>query len=51
MIQDKSPVTDKPAPRRIKAVGKHLAKGDPGGYWENRGYHHRGDPWKQERYE
>jgi len=23
---------------------------DPGGYWENRGYHHRGDPWKQQRF-
>lgn len=23
---------------------------DPGGYWENRGYHPRGDPWKEERY-
>lgn len=27
-----------------------FTKGDPGGYWENRGYHHRGDPWKEERY-
>ena len=23
---------------------------DEPGYWEQRGYHHRGDPWKQERY-
>ena len=21
------------------------------GYWENRGYHHSGDPWKEERYD
>lgn len=28
-----------------------FTEGYPGGYWENRGYHHRGDPWKQERYE
>lgn len=28
-----------------------FTQGDPGGYWENRGYHHRGDPWKEERYE
>lgn len=27
-----------------------FTRGDPGGYWENRGYHHRGDPWKEERY-
>lgn len=27
-----------------------FTQGDPGGYWENRGYHHRGDPWKEERY-
>ena len=27
-----------------------FTEGDPGGYWENRGYHHRGDPWKEERY-
>ncbi|OGS66553.1 MAG: hypothetical protein A3J79_03510 [Elusimicrobia bacterium RIFOXYB2_FULL_62_6] len=23
---------------------------DVKGYWEQRGYHHRGDPWKEERY-
>ena len=23
---------------------------DPPGYWEVRGYHKRGDPWKEERY-
>ena len=28
-----------------------FTEGDPGGYWENRGYHHRGDPWKNERYQ
>ncbi len=27
-----------------------FVRGDPGGYWENRGYHHRGDPWKEQRY-
>jgi len=27
-----------------------FTEGDPGGYWENRGYHRRGDPWKEERY-
>lgn len=27
-----------------------LIDGDAPGYWESRGYHRRGDPWRQERY-
>ena len=23
---------------------------DEPGYWEERGYHHRGDPWTEERF-
>ncbi|HID29677.1 MAG TPA: sulfite oxidase-like oxidoreductase, partial [Desulfobacterales bacterium] len=23
---------------------------DKRGYWESRGYHNHGDPWKEERY-
>jgi DMSO/TMAO reductase YedYZ molybdopterin-dependent catalytic subunit len=27
-----------------------LVEADQPGYWESRGYHNRGDPWKEERY-
>lgn len=27
-----------------------LLEGDQLGFWEQNGYHHRGDPWRQERY-
>ena len=32
------------------AVGVEFLKKDKKGYWEARGYHNRGDPWKEERY-
>lgn len=32
--------------KRIEFVAE-----DRPGYWENRGYHNEGDPWKEERYE
>lgn len=28
---------------------RFASKNEPG-YWEQRGYHDRGDPWKEERY-
>ncbi|HEV7251973.1 MAG TPA: sulfite oxidase-like oxidoreductase [Mesorhizobium sp.] len=28
----------------------HFREGDKPGFWEVRGYHMRGDPWKEERY-
>ena len=27
-----------------------FSKSDQLGFWEERGYHDRGDPWKEERY-
>jgi len=27
-----------------------LLDGDRLGFWEENGYHHRGDPWREERY-
>lgn len=30
--------------------GFELLRGDRPGYWEERGYHDRGDPWLEERY-
>jgi DMSO/TMAO reductase YedYZ molybdopterin-dependent catalytic subunit len=27
-----------------------ILEGDQLGFWEENGYHHRGDPWRQERY-
>ncbi|MDD5503212.1 MAG: sulfite oxidase-like oxidoreductase [Candidatus Thermoplasmatota archaeon] len=30
--------------------GVEFAKEDRPGFWESRGYHNRGDPWKEERY-
>jgi len=27
-----------------------LAESDSPGFWEVRGYHNEGDPWKEERY-
>ncbi len=27
-----------------------LLEGDRLGFWEENGYHHRGDPWREERY-
>ena len=37
--------------RRAKWVRglEFLAKDEPG-FWEEAGYHMRGDPWKEERY-
>ncbi|MCL5037473.1 MAG: sulfite oxidase-like oxidoreductase [Chloroflexi bacterium] len=32
------------------ADGMEFMKHDRQGYWESRGYHNRGDPWKEERY-
>ena len=32
----------------IKAI--ELVAADRPGYWEERGYHLRGDPWREERY-
>jgi DMSO/TMAO reductase YedYZ molybdopterin-dependent catalytic subunit len=32
----------------LKAI--RFAKDDEPGYWETRGYHNHGDPWKEERY-
>lgn len=31
-------------------VGVEFAAEDRPGFWEGRGYHNRGDPWKEERY-
>jgi DMSO/TMAO reductase YedYZ molybdopterin-dependent catalytic subunit len=31
-------------------TGIRFARRDEPGYWETRGYHNRGDPWKEERY-
>jgi len=31
-------------------VGVEFTAEDRPGFWENRGYHNRGDPWKEERY-
>ncbi len=31
--------------------GITLLENDKGGYWEQRGYHMRGDPWREERYD
>ena len=31
-------------------TGIRFVKDDELGYWERRGYHRRGDPWKEERY-
>lgn len=31
-------------------VGLDFVKTDKPGYWEVRGYHNEGDPWKEERY-
>jgi DMSO/TMAO reductase YedYZ molybdopterin-dependent catalytic subunit len=31
-------------------TGIELMEGDEPGYWEDNGYHMRGDPWKEERY-
>ncbi|HLF82252.1 MAG TPA: sulfite oxidase-like oxidoreductase [Anaerolineales bacterium] len=30
--------------------GLRLMEQDKRGFWESAGYHHRGDPWKEERY-
>ncbi|NAZ22949.1 MAG: molybdopterin-dependent oxidoreductase, partial [Thermocrinis sp.] len=30
--------------------GLEILKEDVPGFWEQRGYHMRGDPWKEERY-
>jgi len=30
--------------------GLRLMEKDKRGFWESAGYHHRGDPWKEERY-
>ena len=32
------------------AVGIEFKEKDVPGFWESRGYHNRGDPWKEERY-
>ena len=32
------------------ATGVEFMAEDRRGFWESRGYHHRGDPWKEERY-
>ena len=31
-------------------VGIRFSRRDRPGYWENRGYHNRADPWREERY-
>jgi DMSO/TMAO reductase YedYZ molybdopterin-dependent catalytic subunit len=31
-------------------TGIRFAANDEPGYWEVRGYHNRGDPWREERY-
>ncbi|ODS37344.1 oxidoreductase [Candidatus Altiarchaeales archaeon WOR_SM1_SCG] len=31
-------------------TGVEFTEKDKPGFWESRGYHNRGDPWKQERY-
>jgi DMSO/TMAO reductase YedYZ molybdopterin-dependent catalytic subunit len=31
-------------------VGIEFVENDRPGFWESRGYHNRGDPWKEERY-
>jgi DMSO/TMAO reductase YedYZ molybdopterin-dependent catalytic subunit len=31
-------------------TGIEYTKEDRPGFWESRGYHNRGDPWKEERY-
>lgn len=31
-------------------TGVELMEGDEPGFWEDNGYHMRGDPWKEERY-
>jgi DMSO/TMAO reductase YedYZ molybdopterin-dependent catalytic subunit len=31
-------------------VGIEFAEQDRRGFWESHGYHHRGDPWREERY-
>lgn len=31
-------------------IGVEFVEKDRPGFWETRGYHHRGDPWKEERY-
>lgn len=31
-------------------TGVYFRKDDQPGFWESRGYHNRGDPWKEERY-
>jgi DMSO/TMAO reductase YedYZ molybdopterin-dependent catalytic subunit len=31
-------------------VGVRFTEEDEEGYWESRGYHNRGNPWKEERY-
>ena len=31
-------------------TGIRFAKQNAPGYWEQRGYHNHGDPWKEERY-
>jgi DMSO/TMAO reductase YedYZ molybdopterin-dependent catalytic subunit len=31
-------------------TGIEFVKNDKSGFWESRGYHNRGDPWKEERY-
>jgi len=30
--------------------GIEFSKEDRKGYWEQRGYHNHGDPWKEERF-
>jgi DMSO/TMAO reductase YedYZ molybdopterin-dependent catalytic subunit len=32
------------------AIGLEFLKKDKKGFWEQRGYHNHGDPWKEERY-
>ncbi|MCA9579260.1 MAG: molybdopterin-dependent oxidoreductase, partial [Myxococcales bacterium] len=31
-------------------TGVHFTGRDAPGYWERRGYHNHGDPWREERY-
>jgi DMSO/TMAO reductase YedYZ molybdopterin-dependent catalytic subunit len=31
-------------------TGIRFVRGDEPGYWETRGYHNHGDPWREERY-
>ena len=40
---------DAAAAARVRGHIEFLADDAPG-YWEVRGYHNRGDPWKEERY-